>query len=140
MEGRRKYLLQDSKPPVNRCLGLRTDAPDYRVCWLLNQHYHLALVRSADLVINLSKKPTPQAFTCFLASDSQGNPRFRLISNQSHEGAWLTRYPQVDYLFLASSQKDPSGILSDIRERGKELFPEFLGIFDLLPDELASLL
>jgi len=140
MKPTRKFPLKDSNPPVFHCLGLLTDVPDYRMCWMLNEHYHLRLISSPDLQVTLPKSPVPQSFSHFSSRDGEGKITFRLVSNQSREGLWLTRYHQVNFLLLTANPPDPSGILSDLRQHGKEHFPELLGIFDLLPDEVSGLI
>ncbi|MFH0760295.1 MAG: IPExxxVDY family protein [Bacteroidota bacterium] len=135
-----KFALDETGSPDINCIGLLTDEPDYRVCWLLNHRYNLGLQRCEDLILTISKAPIPQSFTCFMASDNNDNTLFKLISNRSNEGIWLTSFPQINFLLLSLVPGDKNGIVADLRQQGTGHIPEIRGIFELPAGEISSML
>ena len=124
----RKFPLSpDTSLPVYG-LGLLTDEPDYRLCWLLNQNYPWDLVRSDDIIITDKNSPVPQSYTCFI-SNSGHQPEIRLIGNRSKEGVWLTIFRQVDFL-LVVSLPDPDGhFLDELKGALSIKIPQIRGLF-----------
>lgn len=140
MPAKRKFSLRETGSPDIRCIGLLTDEPDYRVCWLLNHRYNLKLRRCSDLILTVAKAPVPQSFACFASSGDAGDTPFKLISNRSNEGVWLTGHPQINFLFLSLLPGDHEGILADLRRHGTDHIPQIRGVFDLPAREITSLL
>lgn len=109
-------------------LGLLTDEPDYRLCWLLNQNYSWDLVRSDDILINDKNSSVPQSYACFV-SHSSHQPAIKLIANRSKEGLWLTVFQQVDFLLVVSDQ-DPAGqYLNELKSVIGTKIPQIRGLF-----------
>ena len=124
---RRFPLLPLTSPPVYG-LGLLTDEPDYRLCWLLNQNFPWELVRSGDIFVQDKNSPIPQSFACF-KSNSSYQPEIRLIGNRSKEGLWLTVFRQVNFLLVASVQ-DPEGqYLDELKSNIGTKIPQIRGLF-----------
>lgn len=140
MSAKRKFPLKETGSPDIICIGLLTDEPDYRVCWLLNRRYNLGLQRSGDLVLTIARAPVPQSFTCFTSTGNTGNALFKLISNRSNEGLWLTGFPQINFLFLSLIPGDKNDIMANLRQHGTGHIPEIRGIFDIPAHEISSLL
>jgi hypothetical protein len=124
----RKFpLSQNTGSPVFG-LGILTDEPDYRLCWLLNQNFPWDLARAEDIPVTAKNSPIPQSYACFV-SKSGHQPVIKLISNRSAEGLWLTLFRQVDFLLVVSGQ-DPSGpFLDDLKAALSIKIPQIRGLF-----------
>jgi hypothetical protein len=124
----RKFPLPaNSSEPVYG-LGLLTDEPDYRVCWLLNHHFNFELVRTEDISVTDKNSPDIQSYTCF-ESISGHQPSVKLIANRSKAGLWLTVFRQVDFL-LAVSGQDPAGqYLDELKSSLASKIPQIRGLF-----------
>jgi hypothetical protein len=140
MPAKQKFPLRDTSSQDVQCIGLLTDEPDYRLCWLLNHRYNLGLQRCDDLTLTVAKAPLPQSFSCFISSGHKAGALYKLISNRSNEGLWLTRFPQINFLFLSLKPGDTKGIMTSLRQKGTGSIPEIRGVFDLPAHEIASLL
>ncbi len=140
MSAKQKFPLRDTISQDVQCIGLLTDEPDYRLCWLLNQTYNLGLQRCEDLSLTIAKAPLPQSFSCFISSGNTAGALFKLISNRSNEGLWLTRFPQINFLLLSLRPGDIRGIMTSLRQKGAGSIPEIRGVFDLPAHEISSLL
>jgi len=126
----RKFPLQPNAGDPVFGLGFLSDERDYRLCWLLNQHFPWILVRSDDMVYVDKKSPIAQSYPCFSSSYGQ-LPEIRIIGNRSKEGTWLTDYHQVDFL-LAASVQDPSGLfLDELKSSIGTKIPQIRGLFKL---------
>lgn len=124
---RRFPLTLNSSSPVYG-LGLLTDEPDYRLCWLLNQHYPWELARAADVVVNEKNSPVSQSYVCF-ESTSGHLPQVKLISNRSNEGTWLTIFKQVDFLLVASAGEPAEQFVDDLKSSLGTKIPQIRGLF-----------
>jgi len=140
MCAKQKFPLKETGSPDIQCIGLLTDEPDYRVCWLLNRRYNLGLQRCEDLILTVARAPIAQSFTCFASAGNTDNTLYKLISNRSNEGLWLTGFPQINFLFLSLIPGDKNGIMANLRQQGTCHIPEIRGIFDLPAREISSLL
>ncbi|TSA38319.1 MAG: hypothetical protein D4R64_03350 [Porphyromonadaceae bacterium] len=124
---RRFALSLNTSSPVYG-LGLLTDEPDYRLCWLLNQNYSWDLVRSDDILITDKNSSIPQSYACF-ESNANHQPAIKLIGNRSKEGLWLTVFQQVDFLLVVSVQ-DPAGqYLDELKSTIGTKIPQIRGLF-----------
>ena len=126
---RRFPLSQSSGSPVHG-LGLLTDEPEYRLCWLLNQSYPWELVRSDNISVQEKNSPIPQSYSCF-ESQSSHLPAIKLISNRSKEGFWLTEFRQVDFLLVASTQDPSDPFIDDLKLTLSTKVPQIRGLFKL---------
>jgi hypothetical protein len=124
----RKFQLAANTTPLVYGLGVLTDEPDYRLCWLLNRNYPWDLVRSADIVTNDENLPSPQSYSCF-ESSSNHKPAIKLISNRSNEGIWMTKYRQVDFLLMAIDQDSSAWYLDELKNTLGAKIPQIRGLF-----------
>jgi len=124
---RRFHLASNTRSPVYG-LGLLTDEPDYRLCWLLNQNFLWNLVRSADFLVPDKSRPISQSYACF-ENDSDHHPAIRLIANRSKEGLWLTVYRQVDFLLVVSVNEPAPVSLDEIKSSISAKVPQIRALF-----------
>ena len=123
----RRYTLAQNTSPQFHGLGILTDEPDYRICWLLNQSFSWNLVRSDDILVTDKNSPVAQSFPCF-ENKSEQQSLIRLISNRSKEGQWLTIFRQIDFL-LITGQDDEAGYLDELKTSIGTKIPQIRGLF-----------
>lgn len=128
MDKIRKFPLSPDTGTLVNGLGILTDEPDYRLCWLLNQHYSWDLVKSNDLVITDKNSPIAQSYACFI-SNSAHSPAIRIIGNRSKEGIWLTVFRQVDFLLVAAVQDPAEQYLNELKSSLSIKIPQIRGLF-----------
>ena len=136
---KKKYPLLDHPSDTLFALGIVTDEPDYRLCWLLNQWGNLGLSRSEDILAYPANSPSAQAYSCFMSSGTEHYQTIRLISNKSSEGIWLTSFKQVNYLLLVDCKADYPISQSDFRSLLTKLVPQIRGIFEIPVTSLPGL-
>ena len=128
MEKKRRFPLSlNTSSPVYG-LGLLTDEPDYRLCWLLNQNFSWGLSKSDDLTVTDKNSPVAQTFACF-RSNPDHLPEIRLIGNRSAEGLWLTAFSQIDFLLVIGSQPSGGQFLDDLKNSISTKIPQIRGLF-----------
>ncbi len=79
-------------------LGLLTDEPDYRLCWLLNQWLDINLEKEEDLNLFHPKRKQEQSFSLFSYYDENTCWTFRVIQNRSAQGYFLEEIRNIDFL------------------------------------------
>jgi hypothetical protein len=79
-------------------LGIVSDEPAYRLCWLFNQAMGTAFRRSDDLKLYHRKLEGDQVFPLFLYLDDQSMLSYRIIGNRSDEGFFLDELKNLDFL------------------------------------------
>ena len=127
----RRFPLSQNTGSAVFGLGILTDEPDYRLCWLLNQKFPWDLARADDISVTDKSSPIPQSYTCFVGNSRQ-DTTVRLISNRSKEGQWLTIFQQVDFL-LVVSMPDPAGdFLDELKGALSTKIPQIRGLFKVL--------
>jgi hypothetical protein len=124
---RRYPLSVDSRPPVYG-LGILTDEPGYRLCWLLNQTCPWELAMTEDLSVTMKNSSVPQNFACFKSNPASADT-VMLISNRSKEGVWLTAFEQVDFFLITSSRAAADQHLESIRSTLSSKIPQIRGLF-----------
>jgi hypothetical protein len=124
----KRYVLSQSPGKPIYGLGLLTDEPDYRLCWLLNQCFSWTLVRCDDIVVADKISPVTQSYPNYEGRNSS-NGTVRVISNRSREGLWLTLFKQVDFLLIVSEQDDPDQLLDQIRKTIGSDIRQIRGVF-----------
>ncbi len=123
----RKFSLsQNTSSPVYG-LGLLTDEPGYRICWLLNQQFPWKLAKSDDIQVNAKESPVIQLYECFESIGKQN--AVKLIANRSKEGQWLTIFRQVDFLLIISSTDTAMVNLDDLKNSLATKVPQIRGLF-----------
>jgi hypothetical protein len=79
-------------------LGLVSDEPDYRLCWLLNRHTGCDFTRQDDLELYHKKQDRNQHFPLFLHEDPDTFVHYRIIRNRVEEGFFLEELKNLDFL------------------------------------------
>jgi hypothetical protein len=137
---KKKYPLNDHPEHTFIALGLVTDEPDYRLCWLLNQWDTLGLARTDDLLAYPLNSPVAQAYASFTSEGNEVFKSIRLVSNKSNEGIWLTAYKQVNFLLLLENRtRIPEGA-AQLKKDLIGSIPQITGIFEIPGESLSGLL
>ncbi len=79
-------------------LGLVSDEPDYRLCWMINQHLGLDFRKTDDLVLMHKKLGLEQQFSIFTCEQERTMITYRIIRNQAETGYFLEELKNLDYL------------------------------------------
>jgi len=83
----------------NYCLlGIVTDEPDYKLCWLINEHKGFNLARTNDLKLYHKKLNLEQDIAIFIDEDESSMLTYRLISNRASQGYFLSDLKHIDYI------------------------------------------
>jgi len=94
----KKHKLEVAMEEDFCLLGLVTDEPDYRLCWLLNRHLEMGFEKMDDLVLHHRKLHEEQEFSHFAYSDEEAMVTYRLIKNRTENGYFLEELKNIDYL------------------------------------------
>jgi hypothetical protein len=79
-------------------LGIVSDEPDYKLCWLINQTLHIALEKRDDLELYHRKLGQEQQFSNFSYLNEEALVTYRIIKNRSDNGYFLDELKNLDYL------------------------------------------
>lgn len=79
-------------------LGVASDEPDYKLCWLINQQMDTSFARVDDLVVYNSKLNEQQEVALFVYHDENKMVTYRLIGNRLSTGYFLSDLKNIDYL------------------------------------------
>lgn len=94
----KKHKLSVSIDEDYCLLGVVSDEPDYKVCWLLNQQMNFSLARTADLKLFNKRLNIEQEVTLFKYYDDNALISYRLIGNKTSSGYFLPELKNIDYL------------------------------------------
>lgn len=81
-----------------RLVGLSSDEPDYKLCWMLNERMRMAFLKTANLKVFNKKLEMEQEFSQFLFEDENAMLTYRLIGNRSDNGVYLDDLKNIDYI------------------------------------------
>lgn len=79
-------------------LGLVSDEPDYKLCWLINRTLRMNFEKMDDLVLFHKKLVKEQDFSIFQYEDEEAMITFRIIKNRTDKGFYLEELKNLDYL------------------------------------------
>ena len=79
-------------------LGIVSDEPDYRLCWLINQALGTEFQKLDDLELYHRKLEQEQVFSLFVFADDESLLTYRIIKNRAAEGYYLDELKNLDYL------------------------------------------
>lgn len=83
----------------NFCLlGMVSDEPDYRLCWMLNQTLGTDFQKQDDLELYHQKLEDNQIFSVFSYTDEEALLTYRIIRNRAENGYFLDELKNLDYL------------------------------------------
>jgi len=94
----KKHKLSVSIEEDYCLLGIVSDEPDYKVCWLLNQQLNFSLARIDDLKLFSKKLNEEQEVSIFKYYDENKLISYRLIVNKTSSGYFLPELKNIDYL------------------------------------------
>jgi hypothetical protein len=79
-------------------LGIASDEPDYKLCWLINQQLGTSFTRMDDLVVYSSRLGEDQEAALFFYYDENKMVTYRLIRNRLIAGHFLSDLKNIDYV------------------------------------------
>ena len=79
-------------------LGVVSDEPDYKLCWIINQSLDMNFERQKDLHLFHPKLKEDQVFSHFSYNDDNALITFRIIRNRTESGYYLNELKNIDYL------------------------------------------
>jgi len=79
-------------------LGVVTDEPDYKLCWMINRILDMNFEKQEELQLFHRKLDEEQVFSHFSYHDSDALITFRIIRNRSENGYFLDELKNIDYL------------------------------------------
>ncbi len=128
MEKIRRYPLSLNTDSPVYGLGLLTDEPGYRLCWLINHTFSWNLAKTSDLIVPDKGSPVPQLYARFESGGDQ-LPAIKLISNRSQEGIWLTVFQQLDFILVISGPDNGEQFLEELKSSLTTKIPQIRGLF-----------
>jgi hypothetical protein len=91
-------------------LGVMSDEPDYRLCWIINRVIGTDFTRQDDQVLYHRKLESEQTFSVFSYRDEEALLTYRIIRNRVPEGFFLDELKNLDYLIHIQGEIDPDKI------------------------------
>ncbi len=79
-------------------LGMISDEPDYKLCWMINQSLDMDFEKQEDLQLFHRKLKEEQVFSLFSYHDDDAMITFRIIRNRTENGYYLDELKNIDYL------------------------------------------
>ncbi len=79
-------------------LGVVSDEPDYKLCWLINRALDMDFEKQDDLQLFHNKLGEEQVFSNFSYHDRDALITFRIIRNRSENGYFLDKLKNIDFL------------------------------------------
>lgn len=79
-------------------LGVVTDEPDYKLCWMINGALAMNFEKQDDLKLFHKKINEEQEFSNFFYEDEEAMITFRIIKNRTDKGYYLEELKNLDYL------------------------------------------
>jgi hypothetical protein len=79
-------------------LGVVTDEPDFKLCWMINRSLNMNFEKQEELQLFHRKLQDVQAFSLFTYYDEDALITFRIIKNRTENGYYLDELKNIDYL------------------------------------------
>ena len=103
-------------------LGVVTDEPDYKLCWLIKKALGTHFIKMNDLELFHRKLERDQVFSLYAFSDEESLLTYRVIKNRVQEGFYLDEFRNLDYLIHIQGVIAPEKITSFLQ--GTAAIPE----------------
>jgi hypothetical protein len=101
----------------NYCLlGISSDEPDYKLCWLINQKLNFSLTRIDNISLYNKKLNSEQEISMFYYHEENTMLSYRIIVNQSNAGYFLADLRNIDYFLHIQGDINPDDISSLIKK------------------------
>lgn len=113
----KKHKLEVSIDEDYCLLGIVSDEPDYKLCWLINDRLKFSFTRTEDIVLYNKKIDEDQVFSIFLFDDEATMLTYRLIRNRGEAGYFLQDLRNIDYVLHIQGeiiQEDIKKLLKNI--------------------------
>jgi hypothetical protein len=94
----KKHKLSVSIEEDYCLLGLVSDEPDYKLCWLINEQLKYSFSKTDDLALFNRKSNTEQLFSIFHFLDESTMVNYRLIANRHESDFFLAELKNIDYV------------------------------------------
>lgn len=91
-------------------LGVVSDEPDYKLCWLINTALDMNFEKQEELQLFHRKLDEEQVFSLFSYDDKDALITFRIIRNRSDKGYFLDELKNIDYLIHIQGEINTSRI------------------------------
>lgn len=83
----------------NYCLlGISSDVPDYKLCWLINDKFRMSFLKIDNLNVYHKKLNEDQEFSLFQYDDENAMLVYRIIGNRSDGGNFMSELKNIDFL------------------------------------------
>jgi hypothetical protein len=97
-------------------LGIVSDEPDYKLCWLINEQLKFSFSKTDNLTLFNRKTNTEQIFSIFLYLDESTMINYRLIANRNESDIYLAELKNIDYVLHIQGELKSDDILDMITE------------------------
>jgi len=91
-------------------LGVVSDEPDYKLCWMINQSLDMNFEKQEDLQLFHPRLKMEQVFSLFTYLDEHALITFRIIRNRTENGYYLDELKNIDYLIHIQGEINTSKI------------------------------
>ena len=85
-------------------LGVVSDEPDYKLCWLINERLKFSFTKADDLVLFNKKLDIEQYYPIFQYDDETTMLNYRIIGNRVESGSFLSEMINIDYILHSRNQ------------------------------------
>lgn len=99
-------------------LGLVSDEPDYKLCWLINKTMGTDLHKMDELELYHRKLKKDVAFAIFAFEDEDSLLTYRIIKNRTEESYFLDELKNLDYIIHIQGEIHADKISSFIQGVG----------------------
>jgi hypothetical protein len=99
-------------------LGVVSDEPDYKLCWMINHSLDMNFEKQEDLQLFHPRLKAEQVFSIFSYHDENALITFRIIRNRTENGYYLDELKNIDYLIHIQGEIDTSKINDFIHSVG----------------------
>lgn len=114
----KKHKLEVAMEEDFCLLGVVSDEPDYRLCWMINRQLDMEFKKSDDLLMNHRKYQEKQHFSMFVFEDEEAMVTYRVIKNRANIGFFLDELKNLDYLIHIQGEIYPDQLTSFLQAAG----------------------
>lgn len=108
--GKKKHRLDLAIEEDFCLLGVVSDEPDYKLCWMINRSLDMNFEKQDDLQLFHRKLDEDQFFSHFSFHDNDSLITFRIIKNRTENGYFLEELKNIDYLVHIQGEISAAGI------------------------------
>ncbi|MGW8316235.1 MAG: IPExxxVDY family protein, partial [Bacteroidales bacterium] len=103
----KKHKLEVAMEEDFCLLGVVSDEPDYRLCWMINRQLGMEFEKTDDIKLRHLKYQEEQQFSLFLFEDEETMVTYRIIKNRADVGHFLDELKNLDYLIHIQGEVFP---------------------------------